>query len=156
MAKFFLVILAICFLGASGVRFTEDKVAFKNATWKKCQEQENAPDEGMKEFYAFNSMEGLKDHKCAVKCINEEYGLYLKNGTISRPRLVQIIHYLSKDPKTRENLIATTDECIASVADQASSGIVRKNCINCKHSTYKQTCFQPCTPPSYQRIRGIA
>uniref|UniRef100_A0AAT9TYL9 Odorant-binding protein 2 n=1 Tax=Eocanthecona furcellata TaxID=696902 RepID=A0AAT9TYL9_9HEMI len=106
-----LLVSATCFFGAFADPVIKDPLAFKNATWAKCQKQENAPDDVMKEFYFFTSTDRLTDYKCVVKCIQEEYGFFLKDGTLNMNLVEKTIKGMWKDPEVQQKLIMVVDKC---------------------------------------------
>nr|WVD93590.1 odorant binding protein 13 [Graphosoma rubrolineatum] len=115
MALCGLLVLATCILGAVAVPVRDDPIAFKNATWEKCKRQENVPDDAMKDLYFFKSVEGIKDHKCVIKCIDEEYGILQKDETISKEMILQAIKENWQDQQVQDKLISGTDKCMESV-----------------------------------------
>ncbi|CAH1391410.1 unnamed protein product [Nezara viridula] len=114
MSQWSLLVFATCVLGAFAVPVIDDPIAFMNATWNKCQKQEKVPDDAMEDLYFFKSVEGIKDHKCVIKCIDEEYGIYQQDGTISQEMIVRAIKGLWKDPQIQEKLISASAECLDS------------------------------------------
>ncbi|KAE8573012.1 general odorant-binding protein 1 isoform X1 [Halyomorpha halys] len=114
-AEWCLLVLASCVLGALGAPAGQDPIAFKNATWEKCKKQENVPDAAMKDLYFFKTVDGIKDHKCVMKCIDEEYGIYTKDGTISKEMIEQAIKGIFEEPELQKKLISKGIECVDTV-----------------------------------------
>ncbi|KAE8573011.1 general odorant-binding protein 2 [Halyomorpha halys] len=126
-----LLVLTACILGVFGISSNENPLGFKIATFEECQAEGNVPELAMKELFYFKSAEGIKHHKCVMKCINEKYGIYQNNGTFNFENAVEAIKELFHDPVVQNTLINAGKECVKTVKENSDACDYAYDLVDC-------------------------
>ncbi|KAE8573002.1 uncharacterized protein [Halyomorpha halys] len=110
-----LLVLTACVLGAIGSQI-DDRLAFKIASFNKCQMQENVPDDIMDDLFHSRNIEEIEDYKCVSKCLMEEYHTF-ENGKINVDNLTSALKGHWEDTAVGDRIVKGSIDCVNSVKE---------------------------------------